>query len=126
LLRLNVNGKGPGSTLDATGEINVEAEAVSVAQFERLDLVRDGEIVGSSQFEESGRAALSISLTPGAAGWLAARCWSADGLSAHTSPIYLSRPRCGRDPSLATPLFQRLDWLVAFAEDFAADAEQQK
>jgi hypothetical protein len=127
LLRLTVNGKGPGSSLDAGGgELTVEAEAVSVTPFERMELVRDGEVLGTSPCDSSGRATLSDTIANGAAGWLAVRCWSADGLSAHSSPIYLSGSKRSRDSALATPLLQRLDWLQAFAEDFAADAEQQK
>jgi hypothetical protein len=104
----------------------VKVEAVSVTKFERLELVCNSEVIGTAECDNSGRATLNLSLGAGATGWLAGRCWSGDGLSAHTSPVYAAGSPAVRDPSLAAPLFQRLDWLVAFAEDFAADAEQQK
>ncbi len=127
LLGLNVNGHGPGSTVEQDSKpVLVEAEAVSVSPFDRLEIVRDGEVFGDMPCDECNSAKLAVTLPGDPGGWLAARCWSADGLSAHTSAIYLAGPSRTRDPSLAAPLFQRLDWLVAFAEDFAADTEQQK
>ena len=131
LLRLTVNGLGPGADVADDSAANqtpiaAQVEAFAVEPFERVELVRDGEIVADAMPDADNVARISANVAPGISGWLAARCWSADGLSAHTSPIYLGGAKPTANPALAKPLFQQLDWLTSFAEDHAADAAQER
>jgi hypothetical protein len=130
LLRLSAGGCAPGDTVGndasaAAQEIPVQIEAFGVEPFERVELVRDGEVVADAAPDADNVARVSASIALGTSGWLAARCWSDDGLSAHSSPIYLAGAKRAVDPATAAPLFQQLEWLTSFAEDHAADTQQQ-
>jgi hypothetical protein len=93
LMQLSVNGKGPGGTLtldNPDGPLNVNIEAFAVAQFEPVELIVDGEVIGEAFANESQLAQLTATVSIANARWVAARCWGPDGLAAHTSPIYLA------------------------------------
>lgn len=131
LLRLRAGGLVPGQTVGDDGatavrEIPVLLEAFGVAAFERAELVRDGTVVAAATPDTNNVARLSVNIDPATSGWLAAKCWSADGLVAHTSPIYLAGGQRTRDPAVAESLFRQLEWLASFAEGCATDAEQQR
>jgi hypothetical protein len=83
LLTLEVNGHGPGETIDATGgAIHVRAEGRSSVPLDKLELVRDGEVVASAP------AGFDVTLPVAGSCWLAARCRGLDEAGfAHTSPV---------------------------------------
>ena len=60
----------------------------------RLEIVRHGEVIRSVEPSSPSDTALVLDfvLDPGPGCWLAARTYADDGSSAHTTPIYLSRP----------------------------------
>jgi hypothetical protein len=131
LVFLEVEGAGPGETLDRpadAGPVAVKARAESLGPFERLELVHNGQIVAES-LPVSGavtRAELNFSLPAPESGWLAARCRGAEGsfldptssAFAHTSPVYVraaGRPlprRRAALPLLRQAVEQTRDWVT--------------
>jgi hypothetical protein len=106
VLRLHVAGQPPGQDdLDLParrGRVKVAVEHAAAQPIDRIEIVRDGEVVAvsepSAQLSEgptSSRFAEEIDVE--GAGWLAARCWGhrrtsyGHPLWAHTSPVYLRR-----------------------------------
>jgi hypothetical protein len=64
----------------------VRASARSLVPFDRLEIVCGGEIVADSAPSADLTAALETSIPQARDAWLAARCWRAGELLAHTSP----------------------------------------
>jgi hypothetical protein len=78
-------------------------------------------VIASAAPGPDGTAALAVAPPP--CRWLAARCWDARGLAAHTSPVYFpGRPKA--PAGLARPLLDQLAALAAFAEDRAHPAQK--
>ncbi|MDB5307748.1 MAG: hypothetical protein JWO38_1950 [Gemmataceae bacterium] len=76
LLTLDVGGHGPGTIAGApAGPLTVTASAASLHPFERLDVVVNGEVVGSTTATEGGgwAARLEVVCTAPESGWVAAR-----------------------------------------------------
>ena len=78
----DVNGGGPGDTVDASGTVRVRVGGRSLTPLDRVELVCNGEVVAADP------ARLDVTLPVGESCWLAARCRGADEVGfAHTSPV---------------------------------------
>jgi hypothetical protein len=130
LLFLDVAGHGPGDRIDlesAGQTVHVRAEARSAMAFDQLELIVNGQVVGSTSASGSPCSAVIEQEVPvDTSGWLAARCRGqgvCEGLEeqrvfAHTSPIYLrvgGRPMVA-DPSVAPVFLRELEALTVWAE----------
>ena len=102
LLRLSVEGRGPGEEIrlpDGGGTIEIEASVESVYPVHELEIVVSGQVVASERIEAgSHRTVLRERLKVRGSAWIAARCSSrlkgcyagqSTHLAAHTSPVYL-------------------------------------
>jgi hypothetical protein len=97
LLTLSVNGVDPGAVIDVAGTdavIKVSAEASSLTEFSRLEILRDGAVVQeqSSSHDALFHATLEAELSVPHSGWLAARCIyqpvpNVQRVAAHTSAV---------------------------------------
>jgi hypothetical protein len=93
LLDLRVGDGRPGSLIDVDGMVQVSVRAASRVPFDRLELVRDGEVV-AEQVSRDGAAAIEYELNADRGGWLAARVFSraksygGARVFAHTGPVY--------------------------------------
>jgi len=110
LLRLEAGGQGMGEELRVEpGEtVRVEASARSIFPMHRLELVFDGEVVGTVHADSGGhRAVLRDEVTVERSGWLAVRALGPaqpglmdSYLFAHTNPVFLTVPdRPARSPA---------------------------
>jgi len=116
LVTLTVNGEGPGATLHASAPVKVSARALSRVPFDRLEIVRDGQVIADQParipVERSERrrpgvdvldppsisireAAMDIEIPMERSGWLAARVTGGAKTHAgypafaHASPVYV-------------------------------------
>lgn len=96
MLDLTVEGKHPGDEIDLEdpGVVRIDAHAFGnaiVGQPQRLEIVVHGEVIGSATVTTTRPEGLRIKLAypVGAGIWIAARCFAANGASAHTSPVYV-------------------------------------
>ena len=94
LVEFTVNGKGPGASLDVNGPLRVSARAISRLPFERLEIVRDGEVVADQTAVGQREASLDREIHVEQGGWIAARVsgntktHALTTVFAHTSPVY--------------------------------------
>jgi hypothetical protein len=130
LLSLTVNGQGPGATFpvdDESAPFQVEAAVRSIAPFDRLELVLNGEVIGTAAARPDLTAGLTLARPVHTTAWLAARCLGTDGLLAHTSPIYFRRP--GQpvvDPEALLLLRQQLVQLQQWTETGIAEPDRRQ
>ena len=107
MIRLTVDGRPIGSTIDLPGNggtVEVEASAESIFPIHTLEIVQAGKVVASTEETRGTRQLrLKTSLPVEKHSWIAARCggpgyaqavphhdgWRR-GIIAHTSPIYLA------------------------------------
>jgi hypothetical protein len=108
LIWLEVEGQGPGDTLNVKpgATIEVTAQAQSIFPLGALEVVLGGEVVAATETVEQGEGLHTLQLKArirvSGDGWLAARCagrgytavphfdsWRR-GIMAHTSPVYIS------------------------------------
>ncbi|OWK35054.1 CehA/McbA family metallohydrolase [Fimbriiglobus ruber] len=101
LLTFEVNGHGPGETVDVPASesvVSVKATATSGTAFEKLDLIADGKVIATAMATQEGTgwsATLDCDHKVEESGWLAARCSGSAGAAlfpslpafAHTSPV---------------------------------------
>jgi hypothetical protein len=100
VLRLSVAGHAPSNAVldlaSTTQTVNVVVEWEAAQPIDRVEIVRDGQVVAISpntDLTTTGRFAATIDVAD--AGWIAARCWGQRRTSyghplwAHTSPVYL-------------------------------------
>ncbi len=97
LVLLTVNGQDPGAVIPQGGNLEVRADVVSVAPFERLEIIANGEIVRTVRASAPGTSAVfagRVSLPEG--GWVAARVvggphpYVGDSyVFAQSSPVYV-------------------------------------
>jgi hypothetical protein len=94
LLFLSVEGKGPGTDIEYTGNstrtVTVQARAVSGdLPFDTLEIVQDGKVAaawhGSTTLQRELKAAIRLS----ASSWIAARCSGPNTVHAHTNPVWV-------------------------------------
>ena len=101
LLRLNVEGKEIGDTVDlkSTQEVEVKGEAIGRVNFEKLQLIKNGKVIAeiNSQAKEGHfKAGLEQSIKINEPSWLALRISAKTSneygrpLFGHTSPIYIN------------------------------------
>ncbi|HUS05007.1 MAG TPA: CehA/McbA family metallohydrolase [Bryobacteraceae bacterium] len=96
LLFFEADGRVPGMDIrfsKSGGEIEVQARARSVVPVHRVEVVFNGRVVSARSDPQGSRDLLlrdKVKLT--GPGWLAARCDSRLGPSAHTSPVYVNVP----------------------------------
>ncbi len=97
LLELKVNGRQPGEALPGGRRLQVVAKAISRVPFERLEIVRNGEVVAQKIADLRQEAALEWECpATRQAGWIAARVGGATmtrlgyPVFAHTNPVYYS------------------------------------
>lgn len=155
LVELEVDGHGPGDILEVTEPraMPIVARAFGRVDFKRLELVRNGEVVGSAPSRpEAGHfvAEVGLSLPVAEAAWVAARTpppfEEGEGrdrrapevplnefgreLFAHTSPVYLRfRGRDVLDTATATGLLDEMAANRRFVEQegrFTDDAERDR
>ena len=102
---------------------------------DRVEIVRDGEVVASAA-DGSARGTLTRRVDVVGAGWIAARCWGrrrnsfGHALWAHTSPVYLQERPAGAAVRDAAGFFvERIDrareWLATRAR-FGAAAQRER
>jgi hypothetical protein len=101
LLDFRADGRMPGDEIQLRsggGSIEVRIEATSFVPFHRLEVVFNGKVVARRE-EAAGTRQMTLTEKVNVAGpgWLAARCASRVpaarfGVSAHTSPVYLTVP----------------------------------
>jgi hypothetical protein len=95
LLEFSVNGKSPGSVLEASERVKVRARALSRLPFDRLEIVQDGHVVAEQASIGGREAVLERELAVEHGGWIAARISGGAKthanypVFAHTSPVYL-------------------------------------
>jgi hypothetical protein len=140
ILDLRVEGHRPSNDpLDggAGADVELVVEWHSMQPIERLEIVRDGEVVMAIDNAEQrlhGHVALRVDASD--AGWLAARCWGHQRTSfghplwAHTSPIYLrSSPDRARQKAAAGLFVERIgaaqEWLASGAR-FAGTSQRDR
>ena len=96
LLTFQADGRPPGGEIEMRaggGTVEVVAQARSVVPVQRIEIVVNGRPVWSR--EEAGGAreiTLRHKVKIDGPGWIAARCASRYGISAHTSPVYVRIP----------------------------------
>jgi hypothetical protein len=98
LLSLDVGGVGPGDRLDPIPgrPVQVRATASSWGPLDRLELVRNGEVVRTlspTSDYPPDRAELDAELVLDEPGWLAVRCSGGPWAFAHTSPVWVGAVR---------------------------------
>ena len=99
LLQLEVNGSGPGGTVNSTRPVKVVARALSRVPFERLEIVHDGEVVASQTALDNQEARLEREIAIANNGWIAARVAGGTktrfgfAVFAHTNPVYIDHGR---------------------------------
>ncbi len=111
MLRFDVDGNEPGDTprISGPGTVTVSAVAESIFALGVLEVVRNGEVVASTEGAAGGRRLeLHTDVRVDESSWLAARCggpryfdgpshrgpWGR-GIFAHSSPVYVT---CGDGP----------------------------
>lgn len=91
LLVLDADGHDPGGTVEAVGTVRVRAFAASAVEFDKLEVVANGQVTGAAAPTHDGQhwsATLKLDHAPVESGWLAARCTSVRGPAfAHTAPV---------------------------------------
>ena len=137
MLFLKVNGHEPGETITVTPpaagqkqvRLEVEAEASSAGELDRLEIVWKGKVVKTATAD--GHAPVlkaSFALDAENSGWVAARAFekpSGPVRFAHTSPVYV---KIGQDPGIVredTEFF--LDWMdreIGFYEKLSGFREE--
>lgn len=96
---LTVGGHEPGTDLKwkAPQRVRIQAEATSEIPFERLEIVRNGQVIASESSPDGKMAQLSLETTLNETSWIAARClggksselfWS-HPVFAHTNPVFI-------------------------------------
>jgi hypothetical protein len=100
MIQLHVNEIKPGGTiyLSEPGNVNISASAFSQLPFERLELIVNGDVVGSRNASENGSSAnISLNHPVSKSVWITARCMGSQDeelfyyspVFAHTSPVYV-------------------------------------
>ena len=120
ILRLAVAGHGPGDDVLAPrrASLPVTVEWSGAQPVDRVEIVRDGEVVAASD-DVSGSASGTFSATVPVAGarWIAARAWGrrrtsyGHALWAHTSPVYV-----GAGPAVAPARAASTRFIAGIAE----------
>lgn len=96
LLSFQAEGRAPGAEIvfkAGGGEVEVQARTRSVTPVHRLEVVVNGRIASVREDPGGSRElVLKDKIRLSGPGWIAARCDSQHGPSAHTSPVYVRVP----------------------------------
>jgi hypothetical protein len=133
LIEFTVNGLLPGSVMSSSSPLRIKARAVSRVPFERLEVVRDGEVV-ASRAAVNQSAEIEVEADSKASGWVAARVAGSTRtrlgypVFAHTNPVYVEAGAPSRfQKKAATELAQSvrdgMD-LIRKRYSFASDADR--
>jgi hypothetical protein len=141
VLRLQVAGQSPANDLLDLSPLTRSAEVVveweGTRSVDRVEIVRDGEVVAAHEKADQALAGrFAVSLNVSEAGWVAARCWGsrrtsyAHPLWAHTSPVYLrSCPAASTVRAASTAFVEHVDrareWIATRAR-FASAAQRDR
>jgi hypothetical protein len=134
LLFLSVNGKGPGTDIDYSGNlpqsVTVQVKAATGdLPFNSLEIIQDGKVVSEWHgadpvFQKELKTNLKLS----ASSWIAARCSGTDTVHAHTNPVWIYfngrppfHPEAARELESRIRAFQKTNVSQA-AKDVANDA----
>ena len=134
LLEFTVNGQGPGSTIEHAGKIKVVAQAISRIAFERVEIVKDGEVVADQPAVAGRHVLLEREIQIDEGGWIAARIsggsktYAGYSAFAHTSPVYLRVSGTAHRKAEAAGAFideiERSARLMRKTFKFASDADR--
>jgi hypothetical protein len=134
LLEFTVNGQGPGSTIEPAGKIKVVAQAISRIAFERVEIVKDGEVVADQPAVAGRHVRLEREIEVDEGGWIAARIsggsktYAGYNAFAHTSPVYLRVSGTAHRKAEAAGAFideiERSARLMRKTFKFASDADR--
>ncbi len=112
LVRFTVDGKGPGATVSpAKGVVQVRAEVTSRIPFDRLEIVRDGEVIADQPSVQGRHVKLEREIAVDEGGWIAARVsgaaktYAGYPVFAHSSPVYLRVEGTGFRKAVAVGAF---------------------
>ena len=97
LIEFTVNGRMPGEEIavDAGGRIQVKADVHSLAPLERVEVVRNGEVVHTASLATGGqRAQVDVPLEVKTSGWYSVRAIGA----ARSFPVENTRPQAVTNP----------------------------
>jgi hypothetical protein len=110
LVTLSVDGCEPGGTvqLSGPGTVSIHAAVRSIFPLRSLEIVRNGEVVVSSEANGGRQAEISEELRIDGNSWIACRAFGVDyhldewgrRVFAHTSPVYVA---CGGDWTMTDP-----------------------
>jgi hypothetical protein len=138
MVQLQVNAVKPGGVihLSERTDVSISARACSQIPFDRLEIIVNGEIVGTENASEKGLSAeITFNHPISQSAWIAARCLGAwhkelfysNPVFAHTNPVYV-RHRKGRiaKPESAKLLMGFLQKLEDWAEHEAYFANSQQ
>jgi hypothetical protein len=95
LLELRVNNQGPGTSVSASGPLQISASAVSRLPFERVQIIYNGEVIAEQAAWQHNEARLEREIPVAHGGWIAARVsggaktHAGFTVFAHTSPVYI-------------------------------------
>ena len=137
IIEFTVDGRRVGDTvsLSGPGTVEVEAWAESPLPLHSLQIVKQGQVVASTESRVGRRLSLKERIEVDGHTWLAARCGAADyfdpvqyfdiwsrGIFAHTSPIYVA---CGGewqmfDMAVAEYMLTMIDGAMGYVRDMAA------
>lgn len=135
LIEFTVNGRGPGSTVE-TGDrpVKVVAEVLSRIPFDRVEIVKDGEVVADQTAAGRRHVRLEREIEIDEGGWIAARTsggsktYAGYVAFAHTSPVYIRKAGTGfrRAESIGSVMdeISRSVRLVRRSFKFSNDAER--
>jgi len=133
LLDFTVNGRGPGEEVPAEKPVRVAARALSRLPFERLEIVRDGEVIAEQAAANGREAVIEREIQVERSGWIAARV-AARAIThggyivfAHTGPVYLRvKGVPARRKEAAARLAREIEESIAFIRKnyrFAGEAD---
>ncbi len=137
MINITVDGRSIGDTLEMSspGAVEVEAWAESIFPIHTLEIVRNGQVVASTENPQGARRLeLKEKIVIDGHSWLAARCggpnyyestlhhdaWTR-GVFAHTSPVYLA---CGGewamyDEDVAQYMLTLIDGSLTYMQEIA-------
>jgi len=136
LLDFRADGRMPGDEIQLSsngGSIEVRIEATSYVPFHRLEIVFNGKVAARREEAAGARhMTLTEKINLTGPGWLAARCASRVpaarfGVSAHTSPVYVSIPGRELFSAPAAAYFLKLiEGTRLYVENLAIRPDQQQ
>ena len=135
LLFLSVNGKGPGSDIEFSGnspqQVTVQVKAISGnLPISALEIIQDGKVVSAWHGPEMAfQKDLKVALQLSASSWIAARCSGPDTVHAHTNPVWIYfngrapfQPEAARELQNRIRSFENTD-VSESVKEIARDAE---